>query len=121
MVVEAGYRRALQDQPEFRLNKAGEDIWTVDKIRFWRARIPEACGVSEGQRGNMLEAQRELQEAWRRERRAPGFTEGDQNMLFGNLVGWRQDDLQSMSFSAAAWSPTAPLVLCQSPLKLPSR
>ena len=64
----------------------------------------------------MLEAQRELQEAWRAERRAPGFTEGDQNMLFGNLVGWRQDDLQTAQFGAAVRFPTAPLA----PLRAPS-
>ena len=39
---------------EIIMDKYGKDIYTVNKIRFWRPRIPEACGVSEGQRGNML-------------------------------------------------------------------
>ena len=97
-VVESGYQRAEEEQEPVVRNHLNEAIRLQDKIAFWRVDIPIAAGLQH--RPNMLDLQRRLQVT----PRAPG---ADPEVLHGDLVGWRQSDLQDWAAGHPAASATS--------------
>ena len=73
-----------------------------DKIRYWRENVEEAAGMPEGERDDLLQRQKVLQQEWMAAGAVPG------GLMFGNLVGWRQQDLGRWSQQQPGASPMVP-------------
>ena len=98
-VVEAGYQRALEEQPSAATDHlAQETVTLAQKIAFWRRSIPIAGGLPGGD--NLMELQRSLQSDFHGPGAAP-------EVLMGDLVGWRHADLQAFARMHPGESPTA--------------
>ena len=85
IIVESGYRRAIKELEPWSWSESQEQVWLEDKIEFWRAQIPEAVG----QPGvhNFLLEQQQVQIA------SIGLLAQPGELLYGDLVAWRQNDL----------------------------
>ena len=85
IIVESGYRRALKELESWTWNESQERVLLEDKIQFWRQTIPEAVGNPEVT--NFLLEQQAVQMDNMGLQAQPG------ELLYGDLVAWRQNDL----------------------------
>ena len=100
-VVEAAYCRARDDLKAQRTTWTGEVVTLLDKIRFWRCKIPEAVGIA---CPNLLGAQRLLQHDSTEDDRLLMIAEDE--IFAGDLFCWRTFDLDAYSEENPDLSPT---------------
>ena len=96
LIVESAYRRAQDELEPSGVNWYGEEITLKSKIEYWRQHIPEARGNPCSQ--NMLQEQRRLQT----------HPEDEDGLLLGNLLCWRNGDLEDWMREFPGASPTEP-------------
>ena len=96
LVVEGGFTRAAEEQPEQTINHFDEVVYLEEKISFWRRHIPIAGGTPGDL--NLMELQRHIQLQW---------SVDPPEVLMGDLLGWRQADLIGWMLRHPGASPTA--------------
>ena len=101
MITEGGYMRAAEEHAPAETNEYGESIRLQDKIAFWRANIPAAVGQP-GQ-PNLVEEMRQVQLQWYA---ADGVL--PPAVLFTDLCGWRQYDLEAWAAAHPGRSMSQP-------------